>query len=302
MSHSQRQQSPVERLFEQRRTALTELAPLREMLTAASVLCDDGLKQLTSLDIKCEVARVDQGSLGEALLRRPSAVLASYDLPAWSAPVCIGLAPSLLFSSVDAMFGGNGMAKPPASPRRLTEIERQVAQRIADAILSSFRTGLGKVMEITPYGSSTAWENAEALIEDTRIPTLGILLKISPIADTVIVTLPAALVEDARGRLQNLSAEQVPANDPSWSRAFQRSVMSSEVEIVASADGPQMTLGHVAALDVGSVIELDPETLQQVMLSREEHPIFEGRLGQSKGLFTVMLEQLAVKRNGARGA
>ena len=301
MSQSQRQQSAIERLFEQRRVALPELVPLREMLSAASLLCEEGLEQLTSLEIKCEVSGVDQASLGEALLERPSAILVAYHLPAWSAPVCIGLAPLLLFSSVDAMFGGSGLAKPPASPRRLTEIERQVAQRIADTILSSFKAGLARVMDIAPYGAAVGWENAESLIEDAAIPTLAVLLRVSPIADTVIVTLPAALVEDARGRLQNLSPEQVSANDPGWSRAFQQSVMSSEIEIVASATGPQLTLGDIAALDVGSIIELDPDTLQQVKLCREEHPIFEGRLGQSKGLFTVMLEHLAVKRNGSRG-
>lgn len=290
------QPSPIERLFEQRRAPLTEIAALREMLSAAVVLCEERLRRLTSLDLACDLARVDQGLLCEHLARRPEAVLVSYDLPAWSAAVDISLSPRLLFATVDAMFGGDGSATAPAVPRQLTEIERKVATLTAETFLVGFQAALGKVMEITTCGATIAWESAAATAQQRDLPVLAVVLKTLPMAEEVVVTLPVALVEDARGRLQALAGEQAPANDPGWRQAFQQSVMSSEVELVASAPGPSMTLGHVARLDVGFIIELEPDSLRLVELSRDDSPIFEGRLGQSKGLFTVMLEQLAKPR------
>lgn len=283
---------PILRLFEKKKTPMAQVPALRELFETAAASCAEGLGAAAVLAAESELARLSEVTAGSLLQTQSKAILIRYDVPSWGACVYVALGPKLVFASVDIFFGGDGSAKPPSSARALTAIEKQIAIRIADGVLGHHCRKLSSIIRFSTGTVDAAWEGAEELVDAPERAGLAAAIGIKPLGDDAVLYIPMEIMEDASGRLQRLTAVESTAHDANWSRQFHQRVVAGEVELTATAPGPPMTLGHVAALEPGSIIELEADALRTIRLESEGHAVFGGRLGQASGLFTIYLERI----------
>lgn len=84
---------------------------------------------------------------------------------------------------------------------------------------------------------------------------------------------------------------EAPVFDADWTKMLKRNVGTASVLLQAKMDGLCLPLHIIRGLQPGSMIEFSGEVMKSVRLTCGDEPTFVGRLGQSRGLFTVLLER-----------
>jgi flagellar motor switch protein FliM len=258
------------------------------------------LSRLTSLAGEIEIAGLELGPMATLAPDAENLVSAHFAIREWKAPAVVALERALLFRLLDSMYGGDGGRRGKAPARQLTGLEREIAGRIAGAVLSELSQCFARVC---PFGFML--EHLESLPAPEGFDAAGeylvIRLRLTDRPEQLVVAVPSSGLEYARERLTSPGERDEPSFDPNWNRTFQRNIGATDVELVAVAVGPPMTLGDVARLEPGSLVEFDATSLQHVRLISSDLPVYEGRLGQSKGSFTVLLE-MALASSGPIGS
>lgn len=280
----------VERLFEHSRPQFARMDALNARMSAAAVQCGQLLQELTSLEMTGELIDIKQAKLGEGLTQFRGAVRVNFLVHSWRSVIVVCFSPGLLFRMLDAMFGGDGVARAPTAPRDLKHIESRIAMRAATSVVDALRESLADVAPIAATFDHVTWSEDPASLVDSEDEAVIVGIRIAELGEQILATLPVRMLEDARGKLQTKEHDEEPEMDPTWRRTFERNVLTSEVELVAVAPGPAMRIGDVAGLRPGSLVELDSNALHSVRITCSDESLFEGRLGQSKGYFTICLE------------
>ena len=282
----------LSRLFRQSREPMGQLPVLRKTLQDVAARCAVALHELASIKTSFVLDRIDESPIAAVLAAHPGFVWSLCSVPQWSDQACIGFDGRFLFRVLDAMYGGDDQHPAVAPDRSLSRLERAVCSQLATVLLEQLRAGLAQTAPFE-YGAARVDQFLDASAFDpTGVDVVVIQFHLVEIGERVLITLPLKGLEQARERFETVETKKSNTDiDPDWSRQFQRSAAASEIEMVAYLDGPPMLLSDVAAWVIGSVVEFDAECLQAVRFEVDGgDAIFQGRLGQSKGLFTVCLE------------
>nr|WP_244571124.1 flagellar motor switch protein FliM [Mesorhizobium carmichaelinearum] len=184
---------------------------------------------------------------------------------------------------VCTLFGGD--PETPASPieRELSQIEVDVStmlfQQVAQALNGSGRRSLDLRLPIPRAMSGT--EAKRHVLRDGA--ALRIVLGISTPADsgTVTVTMPQRIVLASRDSAASTGGDD---HGPSWRERFSEEVMRSTVALEATMPLARLTLGDLANLEVGQVIDFDETAQSRARLSARGQTLFVcefGKLGQN---------------------
>ena len=188
------------------------------------------------------------------------------------------------------MYGGDGRSVAAAPDRALTGIELSIVEQLAKSVFAQFDARLAPFLTIGCLLERIDQVFDPVVFETDRSELVVAQLRLGETEEWLAVALPARGLELARDRIAAPSEEAPVELDPNWSRCLELNVGRTDVEILAIAAGPPMLLGEIARLQPGSVIEFDAESLECVRIESDGEPIFEGRLGQSKGFFSVCVE------------
>lgn len=282
--------SGIAKLFEQSRPPITELPAFRIILEEFAAACSVAFRGIAHASLTVVLKQVERSPLNKAMISNRGAVCSLFLVPEWNAQGIVGFAKPMLLRLLDLMYGGDDNYRAKGPERGLTQLERNIAGQIAIAILDQLRVLLEPHV-VFGLRLVSVDELADASMYEKNATEFAIFhLWIVELDEMIIVGLPLIGLELARDQLTSVSDEAGQDIDPNWRRLFNQSVGSTQVEFVASCDGPPMLLRDVAQLRVGSVVEFDAEYLQRVCLDVAGDRVFQGRLGQSKGYFTICLE------------
>ena len=280
----------ITQLFEQSRPPITDLPVLRTLLEEVAVACSIALRDIARTDITVTLKLVGRAPLNKAMSSNIGTVCSLFLLPEWNAQGVVGFTKPFLFRILDSMYGGDGKQHAPVPERPLTQLEQSIAGQFATAVFDLLRRKLEPFVEFGLRLVSVDELADASMYEKNATEFAFIHFWFVELDEMLFVALPLKGLELARERLTNVSDETAHDIDPDWRRQFNQSVGSTQVEFVASCEGPAMLLRDVAEMRVGSTIEFDADVLQGVCLEVAGDRVFEGRLGQSKGYFTVCLE------------
>ena len=286
-------------LFRNTKVPFGQLPILRTTLLDIAARCAVAICELTNLKTSFALDRIDEVPVGALMVDRPGMVWSRFMVPQWEEQICIGFDASLLFRAIDAMFGGEDSAAVSVPDRGLSRLEREVCSRIASVVMNHVRSGLAKLaaFDIGPprvdqFIDASAFEKGSGHL-------VVVQMHLVELNERLLIALPAKGLETARELLEKVETKAPgPALDPNWTRMYQESAAASRIDLVACASGPSVMLSDVARWMPGSVVEFDAECLQKVVLQTVDgEPIFAGRLGQSKGMFTICVEAPFVPRS-----
>lgn len=288
----------IVRLLQRSRPKATELPGVHQMIESYARSCSEMLRRVASLDSSIIVEEFEQKEVKAVLHRHPGTVLILSFVPYWNARIGVRLDRSLLIRALDALYGGDPKkpgSRPPA--RALTPLERLLAVNIARGLVSELLSALGQ--------SDRCGTTEERLVETvdqesfsgTKLEYAAASLKLVEFDEQLTVAFPISALERLAEQFGTTDAQEESVVDVDWTQQFRRNVERTTIRLVAKLDGPRLLLSDVAALKPGSLIEFDRELIRNVTLVADEQAVFKGRLGQSRGHFTVLLDHpLAASR------
>ena len=241
----------------------------------------DGLKQNLALDLAVEPAGVELARMADAKPDGDGHAMTVAASPASPDALVLTMDPDAVALVVSALFGGDpGIAVAPIS-RDLSPTETVVASRVFDEIARGLGASGDKSFEPAlplPQAISGS-ELKKHVLRDG--PGVRVLLAISTPAGAgkIVLTMPQRL-------LLKGSADKSQPQGPSgqWRQRFSEEVMRSGVELQATMPLARMTLGQIAGLRVGQVIEFEGDAQSQAKLSARQKTLFVcefGKLGQN---------------------
>ncbi|HEX4894059.1 MAG TPA: FliM/FliN family flagellar motor switch protein [Hyphomicrobiaceae bacterium] len=279
-----------DQIFRDTRDPIMEVPAIRLALAGGTERSAVTIRETFGLDVGVTFHQGAQRPAAEALALCTGAVVGVYVISDWGARAFVALERSVLYRVLDAMYGGTGQISGPAAERELTALEQAVAGRFATAVMKEFQTSLTPLVSFDCVLEGVEPALAPELFEKDRGELVTVQMQLSDSGELVTIALPARGLELARD-LAVTPIEEAPLEfDPNWSRDLEHNVGRAEIDIIAVAEGPPMLLCDVARLQQGSLIEFDAERLEYVRIISDGEPVFEGRLGQSKGHFSICIE------------
>ncbi len=280
------------RLFQPTQSPPAVSPAVRDRIDTFAAACASALCTETSLEGSGVATPPTRGLASERISLDPMAVTASALIVEWNARALLTFDRMLFFRLFDAMYGGDPLQRSSMPQRPLTAFETAVAMNLAETVLKtmcltfSARAPLSMTDLASPHRLPPASSRAKPVdyvVFDVSLPATG---------DCLTVGLPASGLD----ALQD-PPERVPRNlidlDPSWTRGLRTAITHAAIEFIATTDAPDLELGDIAALQPGSLLEFDGACLNAVRLECADEAVFIGRLGRSKGFYTIGIDASA---------
>lgn len=286
--------APIMRMFEKTSPRLIDVGAVRVLFDKFSTQVGTAFSEIAPVQLSTRLDQLDQRLGIELLEEMPRVVTVVGNLAEWNAAAFVRLDQVFLFRLLDAMYGGDPRQSTTIPARPLTAIEGALAVRLAQGIMANLRDALGGLCSFSFHDAQIV---DAASATDAVAPGDYILISVSVIEteERVSILMPAAGLELMREKTASREEGKIePGVDPEWAAGFKKSVMATTVSLAAIVDGPLMTINDVARLQVGSIVELDADALKRVRIESDGRPIFAGALGQGRGAFTVLLEDVVM--------
>jgi flagellar motor switch protein FliM len=206
----------------------------------------------------------------------------------------LDIPPQLGVTVVDRLLGGQ--AHSVTLERDLSEIEVALLDQVVQIILGEWCNQWLGLHDLRPalIGHESNGRFLQTASHDTVLLVLGMEVRLGDCQETMQLGFPYYTLEPL---VRQLNAElETGANEPEKTSS-NRPVWNAQLDqvripITAIWDGLELTARDIAGLQVGQVLQLDPQCLQQVQIRLAKLPKFQGRLGTQGSKWAVELTQV----------
>lgn len=281
--------------FETPKLALDRAPVLQGVFERLAGKCGEGVRGLLAPRCTFMLDGLITGTTWDLIETYEDGFGSVYYSPEWDARILIGCDRRLVFSFVEAMFGGDGAEHGFESSRSFSSIEIRAIKEIINVAAGGLQTLLAPI-EHTTLG----FERAEAKLD---FSTLGLpdapaimaqlVAQVFDGGGRIFVLIPQSALVPFRKRLEQRRPPDQPHRDPQWARQLLAEVGRADIRLDAVIAGPEMSLAQLAALRVGHLMKLNIATDGLLNLVSGEKTLFHCKLGQSRGKFTVRIEDEA---------
>jgi flagellar motor switch protein FliM len=208
------------------------------------------------------------------------------------------LDPKLVFSVVDAYFGGTGRFHTKIEGREFTPTELRVVKMLLDLAFTDMREAWKPVLNVKfEYVGSEVnpqFANIVSPSEVVVVTTLHIDLESG--GGDLHVCLPYSMVEPIRDLLDAGVQSDRGDRDERWEISLREEIMGAKVELSSVLAETQISMKELAVLKEGDIIPLDiPEVVE---VCAAEVPIFRGQVGVSEGNYAIKIRE-KIDRGGS---
>ena len=257
--------------------------------------CAEQMRQLAASPCYFSMSHIEQGRMGELLEPyEANAVCAILDVPQWDTQVVLGFDRDFIFTIVEVMFGGDGHAPTEEDGRPNSNIELKICHKLAEmmaAVLTeSFSTASRATFKLERL--ETRMHFAVIGRRNGQAAAAKLLVQAINRVGEMFVILPFSGLTTVRRALSSVAASETTRVDPDWVSQLQAGVTRTDVSLRAILQERPSTLGDIAALKVGSVIELTATPRTPVKLESNGQPLFWCSLGQAEGRDQLIINDI----------
>ena len=245
-------------------------------------------EQLVSAETSVEAVEIGSGSYGEFLEQHSgTALMVEFAIKELGGSGLIVLGNELVAQLVEAFYGGVGNDASPVSVDYFTRGEISVATRFGRDITQTLADIWRPVID-TEHTLLTAHQNSD-IIEgfdvSERVIHAGFEIRFRGQKQSFQLLWPAAILGPLLPVFEGQKRERDAAQDASWERSLRARLTDSVVGIAARVGKARMTLGNVAALQPGDVIEISNPRLSTLFVKHV--PLMNGRFGVHEGKYAI---------------
>jgi len=203
--------------------------------------------------------------------------------------LCV-LDPKLVFSVVDAFFGGTGRFHTRIEGREFTPTERRVVRMLLELAFKDLHEAWMPVLPVRfEYISSEVNPQFANIVSPSEVVVVTSLhVDLENGGGDMYITLPYSMLEPIRELLDAGVQSDRGERDERWESSLREEIMVAKVELSSILAHVELSLRDIAGLKKGDVIPLELPELVEVLA--EDMPIFRGRLGVSDGNYAIKVQ------------
>lgn len=233
------------------------------------------------------VDATDEESLSQILDQ--AAIIAPLKADSWGCSLYVTADSTLVFAVIEAMFGAQGNLGNTDLERPFGMMERKVSHLVTShlsASLDQVFTSNGTALFTPGECLDTVDFNREEF-EQSRLFSCRIEIAAAGKTGIVHLLLPRSSHKPMQDAVAAFLRRPVNQADPAWTKKMRNEVSRARIELEAFIQQGSMTLDALSKLEIGQVLQLPVDAMEQVRLRAGNQQLFKCSLGKSGIHFTV---------------
>jgi flagellar motor switch protein FliM len=259
---------------------------------AAAALTDD-LKLLSAVPPRVQLKGLKADMAQAAFLPHAGrSAIGVVNAAAWNGHCYLSADRDAAFMIVDLLLGGEG-APPAAVPDRpLSKIETRVAGVFFTSFAKALAAAFAPIAETT-FEVEATWAEPDFDEISVGAPMViaGFRLEEPGRTGEILLLIPQATIDAVRKPLSLAPVQAVPGPDAGWEQSMRQEVTRANVALSAILDERAGTLGEIAALQVGQILQINATVHSRVCIEANGERLMWCQLGKSAGLYTLRVEE-----------
>jgi flagellar motor switch protein FliM len=267
---------------------------LRVSFDRAALACTEDFAATSDLPLQLALQAVKSGTAAELLESLDGTSVAGVLYAAkWNARLIILLDRDAVFAAMESLLGGDGSQPPYHAERPFSRIELRVAEACIARIGKALEKGLAGIADTPITLESSGAELDYDLIgrRNGAIVAAAFRMHAGGHGGSVIVAVPRTAITPLRHALSRVPAKEGPPVDARWREEIQTQVSRAQVVLSAILDERPVTLGEIAAFQVGKLLELNATANSRLRLECNGERLMWCHLGKSQGKYTLRVEE-----------
>ena len=267
-----------------------DLKSLAHVFKDASTHFCGRLKQGSAAAFDAEAGQVEAAddAAFNAIMDK-AAIIAPLKADRWGCTLYVTADATLVFSMIEAMFGAQGNLGSFDLERPFGMLER----KISSLLTSHMAAALDQVFSNNAQALFAAGECADAAefnseeFERSRLFVCRIDVVAAGKTGAVHLLLPRSTHKPMQDAVAAFLRRPMDQADPAWSKRMRSEVSRARIELEAFIQQGSLTLDALSKLEIGQVLKLPTDAMEQVRLRAGDQQLFKCTLGKSGIHFTV---------------
>ena len=200
--------------------------------------------------------------------------------------------PSLVFATIDALFGGSGKFHTRIEGRDFSATEQRVITRLVETIGAEFKRACAGIypIELEYQRSEMQPQFANIATPSEIVVSTAFTLEIGDVTGTIHFCFPYAMLEPIRDTLYSTVQGDAVEPDKRWVNLLKSQIQDAEVELVVELATARATVEQLLGFRPGDFVELDMEPVIQAKV--DGVPVFDCQYGVNDGHYAIKIEKL----------
>ncbi len=205
---------------------------------------------------------------------------------------CWCIAPQVIYTAIDNMFGGEGRIKPRSSIKEYTATELRIVRRIMDGLLNEYEKAWKSVYELKFdfMRQETNFTFAKITGPEEMVMHAKFTIDINGREGDVDLCIPFWVLEPLKTLLYENMQSFNSEPDEAWVEKLHSEVQSAHVQAVAVLARKEMALGDVLSMSVGEIIPI--EISDPITVYVDGLPMIRGKYGVKNGRYSVKIDSI----------
>lgn len=205
--------------------------------------------------------------------------------------------PSIVFSVIDALFGGVGKFHTRIEGRDFSATEQRVIERLVDCIIGEYRRAWHGIypLELDYQRSEMQPQFANIATPSEIVVSSSFTLEIGETSGTIHFCIPYSTLEPIRDVLYSSIQGDSSEPDRRWVNLLKEQIKSAEVDLVAELGTAQATVEQLLSFKPGDFVELD--LLPMIQAKVDGVPVFDCHYGTAEGHYAIKIDHLLTSSN-----
>ena len=200
--------------------------------------------------------------------------------------------PSLVFATIDALFGGSGKFHTRIEGRDFSATEQRVITRLVETIGAEFKRAWAGIypIELEYQRSEMQPQFANIATPSEIVVSTAFTLEIGEVTGAIHFCFPYAMLEPIRDTLYSTVQGDAVEPDKRWVNLLKSQIQDAEVELVVELATARATVEQLLGFRPGDFVELDMEPVIQAKV--DGVPVFDCQYGVNDGHYAIKIEKL----------
>jgi len=201
----------------------------------------------------------------------------------------------LVFSLVEAFFGGNGNGSTKIEGREFTSIEKKIIEKVVQMALLNL---IEAWEDVNPIKTEFVRSESNPLVVNV-VPGEELLIsskfeiEMNKVLGNIIICVPYTAYQPIRNKLAGDYRDDahVTQLDKAWIEGLHRKLRSTQVEMVVRLGRASLSVKDFMNLKEGDIVVLDNENTKPITALVEDIKLYEGFAGRFKNKKVFKVEQ-----------
>lgn len=200
--------------------------------------------------------------------------------------------PSLIFLTVDSLFGGDGRFHTRIEGREFTATELKIIHRILELVWKDYSNAWKSIkkLQFDLVRSEINPQFANIATPTEVVVSTSFQIEMGSTSGAVHICMPYTMIEPVRDQLMSTLHGETMETDARWHKTLRSQLEASAVEIVATIATKKITVEELIGFESGDIIPIDIEDTIQATV--DGVPVLEATYGTHRNRYSLKVKKM----------